>query len=319
MDTNSRKITFSSRVKDELSRRTAPARHCQLAELAAIMNFCGRYDKRNKCICVQTENEAVVRKCFTLLKKAYNIVVSSQMDDSVYEAEGYSTFHRLFSDMGEEEKVLSGLKMLDDAGNISGLGRPVNGLLIKNACCRRAYLRGAFLCTGSISDPAKGYHLEFVCGREDQAEQLKTLISDFEIDAHMIIRKRYYVVYVKEGEAIVDLLNVMGAYVSLMDLENMRIIKDVRNSVNRKVNCETANIGKTVAAAAKQIEDIRYIRDHYGFERLPDNLREMAEVRMEHPDAPLKELGQYIYPPVGKSGVNHRLRKLGEIAESIKQ
>ena len=318
MDSDNRKVTFSSKVRAELSRSTSPARHCQLAELAAMICFCGRYDAKDEIMYIQTENDAVVRKCFTLLKKAYNIVVNQETVGAVSEAEGYSTFHRLFSDAGEEEKVLSGLKMLDDAGNICGPGQPVNGLLIKNACCRRAYLRGAFLCTGSVSDPAKGYHLEFVCGSMEQAAQIQGLIHGFEIEAHTIMRKKYHVVYVKEGEAISDLLNVMGAYVSLMDLENMRILKDVRNSVNRRVNCETANIGKTVTAASRQIEDIQYITEHYGLEHLPESLREMAEVRTAHPDAPLKELGQYMYPPVGKSGVNHRLRKLSEIAESIR-
>ena len=312
------KVSFSSKVKEELSANIPPARHCQLAELASIISFCGRRAEDDPCVYLQTENGAVVRKCFTLLKKAYNICLCSETADPVSRAEGYSTFHRMFSDAGEEEKVLSNLKMTDDTGSICGLGKPINGLLIKNACCRRAYLRGAFLCIGSISDPAKGYHLEFVCDHAAQAEQVKELIHDFDIDAHIIMRKKYHVVYVKEGEAIVDLLNVMGAYVSLMELENLRIVKDVRNSVNRRVNCETANIGKTVTASSKQIEDIEYIRDHYGIDNLPDNLKEMAQVRILHPDAPLNELGKYLSPPVGKSGVNHRLRRLSEIADSIR-
>ena len=126
------------------------------------------------------------------------------------------------------------------------------------------------------------------------------------------------VVYLKEGEGIVELLNVMGAHVSLMELENMRILKEMRNSINRRVNCETANISKTVTAAGRQIEDILLIRERYGFENLPDNLRQMAEVRLEYPDAALKELGGYLDPVVGKSGVNHRLRRLSEIADKIR-
>ena len=125
-------------------------------------------------------------------------------------------------------------------------------------------------------------------------------------------------VYLKEGAGIVDLLNVMEAHISLMNLENLRIVKEMRNSINRRVNCETANISKTVTAAAKQIEDIELIRDRYGFENLPDNLRQMAEIRLEYPDAALKELGEHLEPPVGKSGVNHRLRRLSEIADRIR-
>ncbi|MBO5281608.1 MAG: DNA-binding protein WhiA, partial [Lachnospiraceae bacterium] len=133
-----------------------------------------------------------------------------------------------------------------------------------------------------------------------------------------VLRKKYYVVYIKEGEGIVDLLNVMGAHVSLMNLENLRILKEMRNSINRRVNCETANITKTVNAAGRQIEDILYLREHYGLKKLSPGLREMAEVRLEYPDAPLKELGEYLDPPVGKSGVNHRLRKLSELAEQLR-
>ena len=179
-------------------------------------------------------------------------------------------------------------------------------------------MRGAFLGAGSISDPQKGYHMEFVCQDEAKALQLQQVIQGFAVDAKIVIRKKYYVVYLKEGTAIVDLLNIMGAHVSLMNLENLRIVKEMRNSINRRVNCETANISKTVNAATRQIEDIEYLRDHYGLHKLPAALRQMAEVRLEYPDAPLKELGEYLDPPVGKSGVNHRLRKLSELADKIR-
>lgn len=169
-----------------------------------------------------------------------------------------------------------------------------------------------------MSDPAKGYHLEFDCVDGEKAGQLKELMKGFGIESRIIRRKKYHVVYLKEGEGIVDLLNVCGAPVSLMNMENQRILKEMRNSVNRRVNCETANIAKTVNAAARQVEDIEYIRTHYGFQNLPDNLREMAEIRLEYPDVPLKELGEYFEPVLGKSGVNHRLRRLSELAEKIR-
>ena len=144
-------------------------------------------------------------------------------------------------------------------------------------------------------------------------------MGGFHIESKIILRKKYYVVYLKEGEGIVDLLNVCGAPVSLMHMENLRILKEMRNSVNRRVNCETANIAKTVNAASRQVDDIEYLREHYGFKNLPQALREMAEIRLENPDASLKELGEYFNPPIGKSGVNHRLRKLGELAEKVKE
>ena len=144
-------------------------------------------------------------------------------------------------------------------------------------------------------------------------------MSTFQLDAKIVKRKKYYVVYIKEGSQIVDVLNVMEAPVSLMELENIRILKEMRNSVNRQVNCETANINKTVAASVKQIRDIEYIRDTIGFESLPENLEQVAQARLLKPDATLKELGEALEPPVGKSGVNHRLRRLSELAEKLRE
>ena len=153
---------------------------------------------------------------------------------------------------------------------------------------------------------------------QKQARQLTNTLNEFMLDAKIVLRKKYYVVYIKEGSHIVDLLNIMEAHVALMELENLRILKEMRNSINRRVNCEAANITKTVNAASKQSEDIIYIRDHYGFGNLPSNLWEIAEVRLENQEASLKELGEMLDPPVGKSGVNHRLRKLSELADRLR-
>ena len=287
-------MSFSGEVKEELAKHISSARHCQIAELAAIMNFCGQYgrdEKGNYTIGFQTENEAVVRKGFTLLKKTYNIEADSVLNEADIQG------------------------ILQKIGNLE---EPVSRLLIKNACCKRAFLRGAFLSIGSMSDPLKGYHLEFDCTDERKARQLQEVMEAFDIESKIILRKKYYVVYLKEGSGIVDLLNVCEAPVSLMNLENLRILKEMRNSVNRRVNCETANIAKTVNAAARQVEDIEFLRVHYGFQNLPEALREMAEIRLENPDAPLKELGEYFHPPIGKSGVNHRLRKLSQLAEKVR-
>ncbi len=292
-------MSFSGEVKEELAAYISTARHCRLAELAALIHFGSRLTQDGLHLQLEEmENETVAEKCFTILKKTYNI-------DNVMRE-------------GDEEKLLQALHMYDEGHNIIPTDAPVNAVLIKNSCCARSYLRGAFLCAGSMSDPKKGYHLEFVCSGNGQARQLCDIIRGFSIDAKITKRKRHYVVYLKEGAGIVDLLNVMGAHVSLMKLENLRIMKEMRNSINRRVNCEAANITKAVNAASKQIEDIRLIKEHYGFENLPDGLRMMAEVRLENPDAALKELGEYLDPPVGKSGANHRLRKLSEIAEQMR-
>ena len=189
--------------------------------------------------------------------------------------------------------------------------------LLKRSCCKRAFLRGAFLASGSISDPEKSYHFEIVCQNPEQASLIQELLESFELDAKIVQRKKYYITYLKEGAQIVDALNVMGAYVALMNLENVRILKEMRGSVNRIVNCETANINKVVGAACRQVEDIRYIQSRIGLDELPPALREMALLRLEYPDTSLKDLGELCDPPVGKSGVNHRLRKLGELAKKL--
>lgn len=300
-------MSFSGTVKEELAGQISSARHCQLAELAALIHFCGSTCEDGQHLCLETENEAVARKCFTLVQKTFNI------DNVVIRGK-----NRLLPDDETESKVIHALHLGGEEGKIAPKA-PVSSLLVKHSCCARAYLRGAFLCIGSMSDPEKSYHLEFVCVERAQAEQLRDMIQEFQIEAKVIKRKKYDVVYLKEGAGIVDLLNVMGAHVSLMNLENLRIVKEMRNSINRRVNCETANISKTVTAASKQIEDILLIRDKYGFENLPDNLRQMAEIRLEYPDVPLKELGGYLEPTVGKSGVNHRLRRLSEIADGMRQ
>lgn len=287
-------MSFSGEVKEELAKHISPARHCQIAELAAILHFCGQYGRDENgfyTIGLQTENEAVVKKCFTILKKTFNI---------------------------ESGLALDRQKMDGILKKIGNPEEPVSRILLKNSCCQRAFLRGAFLSVGSMSDPSKGYHLEFNCTDKEKAGQLQEIMRNFDIESKIILRKKYHVVYLKEGSGIVDLLNVCEAPVSLMNLENLRILKEMRNSVNRRVNCETANIAKTVNAAARQVEDIEYIKSHYGFQNLPAALREMAEIRLEYPDIPLKELGEYFSPPIGKSGVNHRLRKLGELAERLR-
>lgn len=289
-------MSFSSNVKEELEKVIPNSRHCQVAELAAMIHFGCKIRLSNgypEEITIVSENSSVSRKYFTLLKKTFMI-------------------------NGITEKVLQAVKILDESGHLHSLSEEINPVLLKNSCCRRAFLRGAFLCFGSMSDPNKGYHLEFVCEYEAWAEQIRQVVASFDIEARIIRRKKYYVVYLKEGAGIVDLLNVIGAHRCLMELENLRVEKEVRNSINRQVNCEAANITKTVNAANKQIQDIELLQKHYGLSNLPENLRQMAKIRLEHPESSLQELGGYLNPPVGKSGVNHRLRKLSEIAEKIR-
>lgn len=312
-------MSFSSSVKDELSRQFSSGRHCQIAETAAILSLCGRVKiSASDCfsIEIQTENISVARKYFTLLRKTFNI----NTDVSIRQGSKLSRSRTYVVAVREHEdalRVLAAVKLLDSNGQMAEDSSLIHSMVVQNTCCRRAFIRGAFLAAGSISDPGKFYHFEIVCGTMAKARQLQWLMAAFDVEAKIVLRKRYYVVYVKEGSQIVDILNVMEAPVALMELENIRILKEMRNSVNRKVNCETANINKTVSAAVKQIEDIRYIQDKAGLESLPENLQDMARLRLERPEATLKELGEALN--VGKSGVNHRLRKLGLIAEQLRE
>ena len=302
-------MSFSGQIKEELAQVISSPRHCQLAELAALVQFCGHIEEDGSLL-VQSENPLVIRKCFTLLKKTFKIeaVAKSQMQTQNY---------RLFVTGEDACRVLEALKICDTAGHLM-MRHLTDPVLIKNSCCKRAYLRGCYMAVGSMSDPYKSYHLELVCGLQAQAEQLLKILHDFSLDAKMIIRKKYHVVYMKEGENIADFLNITEAHKALMEFENTRIYKGMRNMVNRKVNCEAANITKTVNAATRQVEDIRLIREKMGLEGLPEPLRQMAYVRLENPQASLGELGKLLDPPVGKSGVNHRLRKLGELAKELK-
>ena len=311
-------MSFSSEVKEELSEQIASGRHCRLAETAAILSLCGKIvitENDRYCVKIQTENLAVARKYFTLLRKTFNI----RAEVSVRKSRGVRFYSVIVSKDQEARRLLGETCLLDEDGNISECMSPMHHRLLKQNCCRRAFIRGAFLAVGSVSDPEKSYHFEIVCAAPEKARQLQELLASYDVDAKTVLRKRHYVVYIKEGSQIVELLALMGAHISLMQLENVRIVKEMRNSVNRKVNCETANLNKTVSAAVRQAEDIRYIQERIGLDKLPVDLEETARLRLEHTEASLKELGDMLCPKVGKSGVNHRLRKLSQIADDLRE
>lgn len=313
-------MSFSGNVKEELSHQIAQARHCQIAELAALISMCGAVvitPGEKYRIKIHTEKIAVARKCFTLVTKTFNIKTDISVRRNL--EKGSETYMLVIREHEDALRILQATKLIGEREDAYSALHIVDPILVQQPCCKRAFLRGAFLAAGSMSDPNKAYHFEIVCTTVNMAEQLRRMMCSFSMDAKIVARKKMYVVYLKEGAQLVDMLNIMEAHVSLMELENVRILKEMRNAVNRKVNCETANINKTVSAAVKQVEDIRYIQQTIGLDKLSDGLKEMAILRLEHPDATLKELGELSDPPVGKSGVNHRLRKIGEIAEGVRQ
>lgn len=322
-------MSFSSDVKKELSLKTGRAVHCRLAETAAILMFCG----------VTEHGKDSFSGDGGLPDEAAGMEEPVIYTDHGYSADKYvlllhSLFHAGSDKIRVEEKTkdrrrIFCVRITDDAlardvlavmNQIKAAdGSDDAGELLRRRCCRRAFLRGAFLAAGSISDPDRSYHFEIVCQSSGQGIFVRNLIKSLGPEARIIQRRKKYVVYVKESSDISDLLGLMGADVSLLSFENTRVVRDVRGSVNRQVNCETANIGKTAAAAARQIEDIELIRNTPGYSKLPDRLDEVAVIRLQYPAATFAEIGRMLDPPVGKSGVNHRLRRISMIAEDIRK
>ncbi|KUO67751.1 MAG: sporulation regulator WhiA [Clostridia bacterium BRH_c25] len=313
-------MTFSSITKNEISKIVITNKCCQLALLSALIKMTGTVQIHgvNKIgVRLSTENASIARMLFSLLKNCFEIStrVVVRKNRHLKKNNNYTLY--IDSDMGSLEILkVTGILQESDKGLRLNYKLPYH--LVKKSCCKKAYIRGVFLGGGSISDPEKTYHLELVTNNEDFAEDIKELLNHYELGAKVVIRKGNHVVYLKEGEHIVNFLNIIGAHNALLSLENVRIYKEMRNNVNRIVNCETANLDKTLNASLRQIENIKYIKDTIGLDKLPAGLAEIAELRLEYRESSLKELGEMMSPAIGKSGVNHRLRKLDQIAENLK-
>lgn len=312
-------MSFSKKIKEELSRQMATSKMGRIAESAALICMCGAVviDENGRyALKIHTENLSVARKCFTLFEKTYNIKIDVALRQNTQK--GTISYFVIVKAHLDALRVLHDIYLLNEFGEIEEELDVNRNVLLSERSCRRAFLRGAFLAAGSMSDPEKSYHFEIACATNEKAEQIRQVMQGFSLDAKIVQRKRHYVVYLKEGTQIADALNVMEAHTALMEFENVRILKEMRNEVNRKVNCETANLNKTVSASVKQIEDIKFIQEKSGFDELPDALRDIALARLNYPEASLKELGEMVTPSVGKSGVNHRLRKLSEMADRLR-
>ena len=314
-------MSFSSEVKEELSLRISDQRHCNIAELSEMIGICGQVsisEDDQYQLMLHTENVAVARKYFTLLKKTFNIEAEVRIRKNTYMKK--VTMYRVMV-AGHEDtmNILYATKYMDENMEIVEDVCKTNCVLFQEECCRQAYLRGIFLTAGSVCDPEKSYHLEMIFTNESCAKQVHELVLGCGLDAKVVERKNHMVIYLKDGLQITELLDQMGAGASIMGFEGVRKRREISNNINRQVNCETANLSKTVQAAMKQIEDIRYIETQTGFVQLSEGLKEIAVLRLQYQDASLKELGLMLEPPVGKSGVNHRLHKLSEIAEELRR
>lgn len=302
-------MSFSSEVKDELAREMPSRPCCLFAELAAVFLCQGsvRWDpSASSGPAVALGHPRVARKVYLLLRE-------SGCQASLNIRKG----RRLPKDKAYRVQVTQGgetlWRRLQDAlpgGLESGEAPP-------SPCCRRAFLRGAFLCRGSLSAPEKTYHLEITLDRESAASSVGACLAGLGLEGRVSRRKGAHVVYLKESERIVEALKLMGAHSATLELENVRIVKGMRNRVNRLVNSETANVDKTITASLSQLEAIRLIDERIGLDALPETLSTLAKLRLSQPYASLRELGELLSPPVSKSGVNYRMNRLMRLAKDL--
>ena len=308
-------MSFAAQTKKELTMVGAEA-CCEKAELSALIRMNGsvQLSRQRMVLDVSTENAAIARRIYSLIKKKYDIHVELLVRKKMRLKKNNVYIVRIPERV---QQILSDLYIVSEGFLFTTTIEPA---VMPNACCRRAYLRGAFLAGGSVNNPeGSSYHLEIASMYEEHCHALCKLANEFDLNARCIERKKGFVFYIKEGEKIIEFLNIIGAHQALFKFEDVRIMRDMRNSVNRIVNCETANLNKTIGAAVRQIDNIKLLEKEFGLHNLPDKLREVAEVRLQHPDINLKELGELLKGQVSKSGVNHRLRKIDELAEKIRE
>ncbi len=311
-------MSFSGEVKEELSVLPVKTLHCRRAELAALISALGSFAVPARGVIflvIQGEKLSAMRRADFLLRSLTGAVPEVTVTASK-EWKSH-LFTMVLREQEAVKKLLQDLYFLTPKGVLREPDLPAAEQLLKRDCCRRAFLRGAFLGAGVISNPREQYHLEWNCGSEARAEQLLRALEADHIRAKTTSKKLSPSVYVKEAEGLSDCLSLMGAYRSRLELENIRIYRGIQGNVNRRVNCETANIKKTASASVSQADAIRRLAEAGKLQQLPDGLKQMAEARLENPDASYEELGGLLEPPVGKSCVNHRLRRLMELADGL--
>jgi DNA-binding protein WhiA len=308
-------MSFASETKKELTNLEVKT-CCHLAELSALIRMNGSlsFSNRKLVVDIQTENAAIARRIYTLLKKSYQVQVELLVRKKMRLKKNNVYIVRLAE---QAKEILEDTKILGEGFTII---HDISPDLIKKKCCKRSYLRGAFLAGGSVNNPeTSSYHLEIASLYKEHNDSLCELMNIFELNSKTLERKKGFITYLKEAEKITEFLNIVGAHNALLRFEDVRIVRDMRNSVNRLVNCETANLNKTIGASIRQVENIRFIDSTIGLQVLPDKLREIAELRVQYPDVTLKELGEMVSGGViSKSGINHRLRKIDEIADKLR-
>ncbi len=310
-------MTFATEMRNELARIKPERKCCMLAEISGFIRVSGSIGLAGGGkfrIVTTTENPAVARHFKMLVKEYFNIEISIEVGQhSTFKKNKYYKMTIGPENLSEQILRETGILMIREGMNFISDG--ILSAIIKKKCCKKAYLRGIFLGSGSITNPAKDYHFEIGCATETLAKDLMKLINSFyDLEARMIKRKNEWIVYVKKSEQIVDLLAIMGASSKIFEYEDIRIKKEIRNKANRINNCDQANIDKALRASQRHIKSINQIEKSIGIDALPEKLREVAKLRIAHPDLSLKELGELMVPPMQKSGINKRLSKIEEIA-----
>lgn len=308
-------MTFSRLVKDELARIEPSKSCCRLAQLSAIVHTDGALHIQGGSYALHTvtENAATARVTIKLLSELFQLKSEVTVRRSLFHKT--NNYYIYISPQAKLVQALNELGIIDD---LSQIRYGILPRVVKRNCCAIAYLRGAFLGSGFISDPRREHHFELTTDNRGLAQDLQNLLKRFRFPAKISERKRNVAVYLSESASMVEFLALVGAYNALLKWEEISVVKGMRNQVNRLVNCETANLNKTIEASLAQLRDIALVQEEVGLEAIPGALREIAEARIRYPYVSLKELGVLCVPPLGKSAVYHRIKRLSAIAESIR-
>ena len=310
-------MSFTKKVKDEMARIDDGEKCCQLAELKSLIKMSGNIHidtDYHLSLTLETENPAIARRAYRLAKNLFNLQYEVSVKRRARLKKSTLYVVRLLPQIGTKKAFKTlGIELTPKGYEIRW-----ETDIFKKRCCHRSYLRGVFLGSGSVSNPEqKTYHLEIVVKDPIYHKIICELMRNFGLNPKSFIKREKSIIYLKESEQIVDFLNIIGAHTALLSFEGVRVKKEVRNRINRIVNCETANIGKTALAAMKQIEAIKLLEKNPGLDKLPDGLEKLARLRLENHELSLKELGELMNPVVSKSGINHRMKKLQKMADKV--
>lgn len=310
-------MSFSSDVKNEIISKEYTRELAAISELAAMVCFGGKLRKNegNYIFSIISENPKISRRAYSLMKGALSVnskIKIKKVSDKI------TNYEVVVENTTDIERLFKATYLIDEDKTINSfVSFHIDPKLVVTRERKAAFTRGAFLTCGSVMDPKKNYHLEFATSHYSLSNEFALMLEDLGVPAKTVIRKSKYVLYYKSSDVITDVLTVLGAVNNLMEYHNAKIVKEMRNKINRTINCETANLNKTVDASFEQAACIQKLIDKGIFDTLPDSLQSIGRLRLQYREHSLKELGEMLNPPIGKSGVNHRLRKLMELAEGI--